>query len=120
MPYRIRVRKFLNRKGYHAGAYIIAEVEDSSRFKGDEAGWGYIHTDLTLADCGRSVSFEFPLSTAGHRRNSLRKLDIMIDTLSRFREALEAEADLAAEQESIESHLQWDSGFSKLTSVVHL
>lgn len=98
MPYRVRIRKFLNNRGYHAGAYVLAEVEDSTNHKKGKHGWPYVQVDLTLADCSRVVSFDFDLSTAGHRANSFHKIDLMIDTLIRFREALRAEADLAVER----------------------
>ena len=94
--YRIRVRKFLNRIGYHAGAYILAEVEDSTKHGEREHGWPYVDINLTLADCGRVVSFDFDIDSAGSRANSLRKIDLMIDTLIDFREALRTEAELAA------------------------
>lgn len=95
MAYRVRVRRFLNRLGYNAGAYILATVEDSTRHKKGKHGWPWVDVDLTMADCGRVVSFDFDLSTPGARRNSLRKADIMIETLTEFRRALAAEARLA-------------------------
>ncbi len=98
MPYRVRIRKFLNKRGYHAGAYVLAEVEDSTKHKKGKHGWPYVHVDLTLADCSRVVSFDFDLSTAGQRANSLHKVDLMIATLIKFRAALQAEVDLAAER----------------------
>lgn len=96
MPYRVRTRRFLNVLGYNAGAYILAVVEDSSRHVQGKHGWPYVEIELTLADCGRAVTFDFDLGSPGARRNSLRKVDIMIQTLMAFREALEAEAELAA------------------------
>jgi hypothetical protein len=99
MPYRVRVRRFLNVLGYSAGAYILATVEDSSKHQDDEDRWPYVDIDLTLADCGRVVSFDFDLGSRGSRRNSLRKIDIMIDTLTAFREALKEEAKLAESRE---------------------
>lgn len=99
MPYRVRIRRFLNVLGYNAGAYILAAVEDSSNHREDQHGWPYVDVDLTLADCGRVVGFDFDLSTRGSRRNSLRKIDIMIETLVVFREALREEAGLAEHRE---------------------
>ncbi|MGH2702105.1 MAG: hypothetical protein ACRDJ2_10065 [Actinomycetota bacterium] len=98
MPYRVRIRKFLNRPGYHAGAYVLAQVEDSSKHKKDKYGWPYVHVDLTLADCSRVVSFDFDLSTARQRANSLHKVDVLVDSLIQFRDALQAEVDLAAKR----------------------
>lgn len=44
------------------------------------------------------VSFDFDLSSAGQRANSLHKINLLVDTLIQFRDALQAEADLAAER----------------------
>jgi hypothetical protein len=98
MPYRVRIRKFLNKPGHHAGAYVLAEVEDSTKHKKGKHGWPYVHVDLTLADCSRVVSFDFNLSSAKDRANSLHKIDILVDSLTQFRDALRAETDLAAER----------------------
>ena len=99
MPYRFRKRRFLNTLGYNAGAYILAVVEDSSNHDQDEHGWPFVDIDLTLGDCGRIVSFDFDLSTRGARRNSLRKIDILIDTLVAFRGALREEAAVTEQRE---------------------
>ncbi|MCA1704594.1 MAG: hypothetical protein LC808_15565 [Actinobacteria bacterium] len=98
MSYRVRIRKFLNKPGHHAGAYLLAEVEDSRKHKKGKHDWPYVHVDLTLADCSRVVSFDFDLSSARRRANSLHKIDILVDSLIQFRDALRAEADLAAER----------------------
>ena len=99
MAYRMRVRKFLNTLGHHAGAYVLAEVEDSTNFRKDRKGhWPWVEITLKLADCDRVVSFDFDLETASGRRNSLRKMDLLVETLSRFRNALYEEAALAEER----------------------
>ena len=108
MPYRVRIRKFLNRPGYHAGAYVLAEVEDSTKHDKGKHGWPYVHVDLTLADCNRVVSFDFDLSSARQRANSLNKIDILVDTLIEFRDSLRAEADLAAERSRKKARLARD------------
>jgi hypothetical protein len=102
MPYRMRVRKLLNRPGCHAGAYVLAEVEDSSNLKKDRNGlWPWVDITLVLADCGRAVSYDFNLETASERRNSLHKIDLLVETLSRFRDAMHQEAELAAQRQSL-------------------
>ncbi|MGH2753655.1 MAG: hypothetical protein ACRDLB_04415 [Actinomycetota bacterium] len=98
MAYRVRIRRFLNLKGFSAGAYVLAEVQDSRTLGEDERRWGP-DIALTLADCSRAVSFDFDLSTAAQRRNSLRKVDIMVSALTESRAALAEEAALAAESE---------------------
>jgi len=49
---------------------------------------------LTLADCHRKIELEFCWGTARHRRDSLAKIDLLIDVLSAFRAALREEAEL--------------------------
>ncbi len=100
MPYRMRVRRFLNRPGYHAGAYVLAEVEDSTNVKKDRNGrWPWVDITLVLSDCDRVVSYDFNLETASGRSNSLHKIDLLVETLSRFRDAMHQEAELAAQRQ---------------------
>ena len=96
MPNRYYTRRFLNKRGHHAGAYILAFVEDTSRRKKDP-DWTDI--EFTLADCGRQISLSFEVSTE-ELANSLHKVDVLIDTLSKFRSALVEEGHLAAEREA--------------------
>ena len=100
MAYRLHVRKFLNRPRHNAGAYVLAAVEDSSNLEKDRTlfePWAEIA--LVLSDCSRVVSFDFSLETAGERRNSLQKIDLLVKTLSSFRDALHHEADLARKRQ---------------------
>ncbi|MGH2728973.1 MAG: hypothetical protein ACRDJI_00025 [Actinomycetota bacterium] len=107
MPYRVRIRRFLNLTGFHAGAYVLAEVEDSTKHRKGKHGWPYVHIDLTLADCSRTVSFDFDIESAAARRNSLRKIDILIETLTMFREGLVAETELASQRRRRERGIAW-------------
>ena len=54
---------------------------------------------LTIADCRRRIQLEFFLGTKTARRISLKKLNLLIDVLTRFREALIKEHDLIEEGE---------------------
>ncbi len=100
-PQRLYVREFLNKPGYLSSAHIIAEVSDSSaETKPDgtpnfSTGW----CGLTIGDCQRQISLSLGLHTADERSNTRFKLDLLVDTLIRFREAVFAEADLADERE---------------------
>jgi hypothetical protein len=67
----------------------LAEVESSD--KGKERFGNYL---LTIADCRRSIRLEFFLGTEENRRRSLKKINLLIDTLIRFRDALKRESDL--------------------------
>ena len=95
MRHRLRTRRFLNIQGYSGNAFISAAVEDSTNHKKGEHGWPWSNIELVLSDCSRVISLDFPLDTPGERRNSLRKIAILVDTLAEFQAALEAEAELA-------------------------
>ena len=78
-------------------SYILAEVESS---RGGEYKWG--HCMLTIADCRRRIQLEFFLGTVRARRESLRKLDLLLKVLGAFRNALLKEAHAITEYERAE------------------
>ncbi len=97
MRHHVRIRRFLNRPGHHAGAYVHAVVGDSSTCVEPDCTHDWcVDVDLTIADCSRIVSLDFEIGTAAERRNSLHKVDTLIDALGQFREALVVESDRAA------------------------
>jgi hypothetical protein len=96
MPNRYYTRRFLNKRGHHTGGYVLAYVEDTPKRK-REPEW--THIEFTLADCGRQISLSFEVSP-DELANSLFKVDLLIDTLARFRIALVEEGRLAAEREA--------------------
>lgn len=81
-----RKRVFLNPISTGHTSYIFTEVESS---RGGEYKWG--HYMLTIADCRRRVQLEFFLGTKQARRRSLRKIDLLINVLTKFRDALAKE-----------------------------
>ena len=96
MHHRLRIRRFLNLPGYHAGAYVVAYVPDSSFCpEGDPHSW-CCEPILRISDCGRVISLEFDLDAPQEVRNSLHKIDVLVDALTRFRAAIEAEAEARA------------------------
>ena len=84
----------LNRPGLYGDAFIRAFVEDTSKRSRQP------RIRLQIADCIHTINLEFSLETAQLRENSLFKADTLIDTLTRFRDALAAEAAIAAERDS--------------------
>lgn len=90
----LRKRVFLASVSTGHTSYILAEVESS---RGGEYKWG--HYMLTIADCRRRIQLEFFLGTVRARRESLRKLDLLLKVLGSFRNALLAEAQLITEYE---------------------
>lgn len=89
-----RKRVFLASVSTGHTSYILAEAESS---RGGEYKWG--HYMLTIADCRRRIQLEFVLGTLRARRESLRKLDLMLKVLGSFRTHLLAEAQAITEYE---------------------
>ena len=84
-----RKRSFLNPASTDEPAYINAVVESS---RNGENRWGT--NMLTIADCHRRVQLEFFLGTAERRRWALKKINLLIDHLTGFRDALKQEIEL--------------------------
>jgi hypothetical protein len=81
----------LNRPGLYGDAFVRVFVEDTSRGRRRAP-----KIDLQIADCTNVINLEFSLVDARFRENSLFKIDTLLGALHRFRDALAAEADLAA------------------------
>jgi|ERR1043165_101197 hypothetical protein len=93
--FTLRKRAFLNPISTGHTSFILAEVESS---QGGEYRWGnYL---LTIADCKRLITLEFFLGTKQARRMALRKINLLIDVLTQFREALTKEIALIEKGES--------------------
>ena len=93
MRHHLSIRRFLNRGDHHAGAYVVARVPD--RDSCAEPGCNHLWCGdivLDIADCSRVVHLSFELASASDRRNSLHKANVLVDVLTRFRDALEVEA----------------------------
>ncbi|HEX6043865.1 MAG TPA: hypothetical protein VFZ22_05205 [Pyrinomonadaceae bacterium] len=89
-----RKRTFLASVSTGHTSYILTEVESS---RGGEYKWG--HYMVTIADCRRRIQLEFFLGTVRARRESLRKLDLLLNVLTSFRKVLLAEAQLITDYE---------------------
>jgi len=88
-PFSFRKRVFLDPVSSGHTSHILAEVES---LRDGEYKWGnYL---LTIADCRRRIQLEFFLGTKTARRISLKKINLLIDVLTRFRDALIKERDL--------------------------
>jgi hypothetical protein len=92
-----RKRTFLASVSTGNTSYVLTEVESS---RGGEYKWGTCM--LTIADCRRRIQLEFFLGTVRARRESLRKLDVLLNVLGSFRKVLLAEAQLITEYERAE------------------
>lgn len=81
-------RRFLNRRGHHAGAYALAHVRIDN--------WGEagaerqsIDASLTLADCSRIVVLDFSGDRPAEVRNALHKARALRAVVADFTDALE-------------------------------
>lgn len=96
-PMRVDEAVALNRPGYYGEAFVRVAVEDTtSRGRGRREPL----LALQVADCVNTVNLEFRLDSAGERDNALFKIDTLLVSLSRFRDGLAAEAELAAAREA--------------------
>ncbi len=96
---RVDERTLLNHPQFDGGAFVRAFVEDTSRRK---SRWRRHppapRIRLRIADCINEISLEFSIESAELRENSLFKIETLLGTLSRFRDALAAEAVLYAQR----------------------
>jgi hypothetical protein len=95
---RVDERTRLNRPGFYGDAHVRVFVEDTTNRK-----WGRRVPEprirLRIADCTNRINLEFSLETPELRENSLYKADTLLGALHRFRDALDAEAELYAHRE---------------------
>jgi hypothetical protein len=87
----------LNRPGLYGDAFVRVFVEDTTvphrRCNRDP------RLVLQIADCTNTINLEFSLDSPRYRENSLFKVDTLLGALHRFRDALAAEAELAARRD---------------------
>ena len=81
-------RRFLNRRGHHAGAYVLAGCTRDTW--NDRVGLvGFV----TIADCGRVVTLDLSGTTRSEISNALFKARALRDTLVDLTATLEQMAD---------------------------
>jgi hypothetical protein len=86
-------RAFLNRRGFHAGAYVHATIEVTDGYSDD--GSKRVDAYLTVADCGRAAELDFSAGNRASARNALFKARLLKKTVDAFVEALEQAVDEA-------------------------
>ena len=87
--FAFRKRLFLNPISTGHTSHILAEAESSQN---GEFKWG--HYMVTLADCRCRIRLAFFIGTKRTRRMSLAKINLLLDVLTRFRDALLKEIEL--------------------------
>jgi len=91
--YHVQRREFLNQDP-GAAAFIIAIVEDTREIADEnENDWKWGTIQLDLADCYRRIEFDFDMSTAEARANSLRKIELIAEVINEVREAIALEVE---------------------------
>jgi hypothetical protein len=89
-------RALLNLPGHESTGAIVAEVEDTSTWKGRAYKGAKFKpgcdiegvVTLQIANCDRSIIFECSMVNEREQRNSLHKVDTLIGALTLFREGL--------------------------------
>ena len=87
--HRFYRRTFLNRRGHHAGAYVLADVS----VEREPARGPWVDAALTVADCHRIATLDFTFNTDAGRENALRKARLLRDVVNAFTDALERAAE---------------------------
>ena len=90
---RIDEENLLNLPGHHAGAFIRSFVEDTTGRRWRKRP-PHPTIRLWIADCSNKISLWFEVDSPERRENALHKADTLIETLVRFRAALDAECEL--------------------------
>ncbi len=81
-------RRFLNRRGHHAGAYVLADVH-LERFPSGDSSAIEVCASLTVADCGRVATLDFNMPDARSAANALHKARLLREVVEGFVAALE-------------------------------
>jgi len=84
--YSFRRRAFLNPLSANETSYIFAHVESSH-----DGSYRWGDNLIFIADCHRVIQLEFATATKQKRRISIAKLDLLINVLTSFRDALTKE-----------------------------
>ena len=86
-------RRFLNRRGFHAGAYVFATCEvETYRYQNAPDQFA-VDAQFTVADCGRAATLDFHVNSDAEARNALHKARLLRDAMVDFTAALETAVD---------------------------
>jgi len=82
-------RRFLNRRSFHAGAYVIADCRIESHPHARDGQKHSVEAVLTSADCGHITGLDFTVDRARDVDNALYKARLLRDVVNDFTAALE-------------------------------
>ena len=94
---RVDERTLLNHSEFDGGAFVRVFVEDTSARRARRR-IPEPRLRLRIGDCQNEIYLEFGVESQAQRENSLHKIDTLLGALHRFRDGLQAEADLHAER----------------------
>jgi hypothetical protein len=100
---RVDERTLLNYPDFDRGAFVRVFVEDTSARR-VRRRIPDPRLRLRIGDCSNQICLEFGGESHARRVNSLHKIDTLLGALHRFRDGLQAEADLQAERERARAH----------------
>ena len=82
------IRKFLNKKGHETIALIYFLIERDIWTNKDAKEEHISHSiECTIGDCSRHINLDFNLSNKSDFVNGMYKLNLLIDSLQKFRKA---------------------------------
>lgn len=96
---RLDERAALNLPEFDGGAHVRVFVEDTSRKRRWRRTPPRPKLRLRIGDCTNVIHLDFGVECADRRENSLYKIDTLLASLHRFRDAFAAEAALYEERE---------------------
>ncbi len=82
-------RRFLNRRGHHAGAYVLADCRVVTDRR-DGKTVREVDAQLTIADCSRVISLDLSAFNEADARNALHKARLLRAIMNEFSDAFEA------------------------------
>jgi hypothetical protein len=94
-------RALLNLPGHETVGAIVAEVENTEHVKKPADEYDYVREptmNLAISDCSRSIGLAVSVRTADDYKNTLHKVDTMIELLEGFREGVVAERERFVER----------------------
>jgi len=93
-------RRFLNRRGFHAAAYVFATC-DIDTFRPEHGSPEHaINAELTIADCSRTATLDFYARDESAAQNALHKARLLRDVVVDFTAALESTVEDWRERQS--------------------
>lgn len=88
-------REFLNKPGFQSIGFILAEVEHTTAYHQYDPS-----INLIIGDCSKHISLDFTIDSGFDRENTLYKLDLLCDTLLKFRAAVKEEIAVQTKREN--------------------